>query len=160
MSEYVAKMRQYIGHDTLLLCGASIILETPEGTVLLQKRRDTGLWDYCGGSVEPDEQVEDAARRELREETGLEAGKLELIGVYSGPEYHIRYPNGDDVSYVEIVFRCTDYQGALTPQEEEVKELKYFRPEHLPAAMMPSSRLVLNDYFRKKAEKLSNTGGI
>mgnify|MGYP005804166481 CR=1 FL=1 len=141
-----------MGHETLLLCGANIIAESPEGKILLQKRRDTGLWGYCGGSMEPDERAEDAARRELLEETGLSAGNLELIGVYSGPDFHIRYPNGDDVSYVEIVFRCTDYVGELTPQEEEVTELEYFPLTQLPSEMMPSSQLVLKDYMRKKKE--------
>ena len=44
-----------------------------------------GSYALPGGFVEIGETVEDACRRELREETGVEAGKLRLLGVYSDP---------------------------------------------------------------------------
>ena len=68
-------------------------------TILLQKRSDNHCWGYAGGSVELDEVVEDAAKRELFEETGLIAEKLELFGVFSGKETHYVYPNGDELEY-------------------------------------------------------------
>jgi 8-oxo-dGTP diphosphatase len=58
------------------------------GRVLLVRRKNApfrGRYALPGGFVEVDETVEDACRRELREETGVEAGALRLIGVYSDP---------------------------------------------------------------------------
>ena len=52
------------------------------GEMLLQRRRDNGCWAYPGGSVELDEVVEDAARREVEEEMGLRLGELELWNVF------------------------------------------------------------------------------
>lgn len=49
----------------------------------MQQRQDDGTWSYPGGRVEIDETVEDAARREVLEESGLIVGKLELLGVFS-----------------------------------------------------------------------------
>jgi len=67
------------------------------GKVLLQKRRDNGCWALHGGGVDAGESVEQAAARELFEETGLIANKLELLGVFSGEGMSHTYPNGDQV---------------------------------------------------------------
>lgn len=71
------------------------------------KCADTHEWGYAGGSVEIDETVEDTAKRELFEETGLVAEELELLGVYSGKHMHNIYPNGDEVSNIDIVYVCS-----------------------------------------------------
>ena len=91
---YIMDLRKIVGHRTLLQVGASVIVEDEQGRVLLQKRTDNHCWGYPGGSTELDERVEDAAARELLEETGLTANNLELFGVFSGPELHYTYPNG------------------------------------------------------------------
>ena len=56
-----------------------------------------GVWALPGGFVEVGEKVEDAARRELVEETGLRGDIVELLGVYSDPK---RDPRGHTVSVV------------------------------------------------------------
>ena len=71
MSGYIMDLRKIVGHRPLLQVGASVIVEDEKGRVLLQKRTDNHCWGYPGGSTELDERVEDAAARELREETGL-----------------------------------------------------------------------------------------
>ena len=69
-----------------------------KGRVLLIKRGNPpfqGHYALPGGFVDVGETVEDACRRELLEETGVEARKLTLIGVYSDPG---RDPRGHTAS--------------------------------------------------------------
>ena len=130
---YVSEIRKKIGHDPLMIVGASVIVTDEAGRVLLQHRADNGLWGYHGGCVELGENTEAAARRELLEETGLTAGKMTLLGVFSGPEMRYTYPNGDRASVVDIVYLCSDFSGELRPQPEEVTELRWFAPADIPA---------------------------
>jgi 8-oxo-dGTP diphosphatase len=71
-----------------------------EGRVLLVRRGTPpfkGRWALPGGFVDVGETVEDACRRELMEETGVKAGRLQLLGVYSDPR---RDPRGHTCSVV------------------------------------------------------------
>ena len=70
------------------------------GEVLLIERKNPpfqGEFALPGGFVDVGETVEDACRRELMEETGVTAGELTLVGVYSDPE---RDPRGHTASVV------------------------------------------------------------
>ena len=150
MSEYILDLRKLVGHRPLLQVGASVLLEDEQGRLLLQRRADCHLWGYHGGSVELDEVVEEAARRELWEETGLRAEKMELFGIFSGPELHFTYPNGDEVSNVDHVFLCTAYRGALRPQPDEVEELRFFAWDELPEDTVSMNRPALRTWQERK----------
>ena len=143
-------LRKIVGHRTLLQVGASVIVEDEQGRVLLQKRTDNHCWGYPGGSTELDERVEDAAARELFEETGLVAERLELFGVFSGKELHYIYPNGDEVSNVDIVFICTAYSGVLRRDKEETEALGLFEPGKLPENLSPPIVIPLRTWEKKK----------
>ena len=147
---YIMDLRKLVGHRPLLQVGASVIVEDSQGRVLLQKRTDNHCWGYSGGSTELDERVEDAAARELLEETGLTANSLELFGVFSGKELHYVYPNGDEVSNVDIVFLCKDYSGTLVCQEDECEELCFFTAGQLPENLSPPIVIPLREWERKK----------
>lgn len=143
-------LRKLVGHRTLLQVGASVIVEDSEGRILLQQRADHHSWGYAGGSVELDECVEDTAKRELFEETGLIAEELELLGIYSGKDMHNTYPNGDDVSNIDIVYVCRKYSGTLKSQESEVTALRFFGAEKLPENIFqPNLRAILDWKTRK-----------
>ena len=152
MSEYIMELRKLVGHRPLLQVGASVIVENTHGQVLLQKRADNHCWGYAGGSVELDEVVEEAAKRELFEETGLIANELTLFGVFSGKDTHYIYPNGDEVSNVDIVYLCKSYTGQLICQESEVEELRFFSPEDLPENLSPPIRVPLLRWAESKRE--------
>ena len=147
---YILDLRKLVGHRPLIQVGASVIVEDPMGRVLLQLRSDNHCWGYCGGSIEIDERVEEAAKRELREETGLIAEEIELFGVFSGPELHYVYPNGDEVSNIDIVFLCKHYVGELKPQEGEVEALRFFAPDDIPENLSPPIRPALTKWLERK----------
>ena len=149
MSGYIMDLRSVVGHRPLLQVGASVIVVDAENRVLLQLRSDNHCWSYAGGSVELDEVVEDAAKRELFEETGLIAERLELFGVFSGKETHYVYPNGDEVSNVDIVYVCKEYTGTLKCQEGEVEDLRFFSLNEIPENISNPIRKALNSWIEK-----------
>lgn len=145
---YIMDLRAYVGHRPLIQVGSSVIVEDGQGRVLLQRRTDNGLWCFSSaGSMEPGESAEDTARRELLEETGLTANKLELVGVFSGRLEHAFYPNGDEVYNVEFFYVCRDWGGTLSRQEDEVEELRFFAPDGLPDGLSPGFRRRLPDWL-------------
>ena len=126
MSGYIMDLRKIVGHRTLIQCAASVIIVNESGEILLGKRTDNHKWGYFGGSIEIDEKPEDCAKRELYEESGLTADELTFFMINSGPEAHYIYPNGDEVSNVEIVYVCEKYYGEPEAQKDEIEELRYF----------------------------------
>ncbi len=160
MGDYIMDLRKLVGHRPLLQCGASVIVENEKGELLLQLRADNGCWAYSGGSVEPDEEVMEAARRELFEETGLEALSLSLYGVFSGADMHYVYPNGDEVSNIDIVYVCKNYRGTLLPQAGEVKELHFFPLEALPENLSPPNARALRQYASERLRAKSNEDAV
>ena len=153
MSEYIMDLRKIVGHRPLLQVGASVIVINRSNQMLMQQRTDCGCWGYAGGSVELGESVEQAAKRELLEETGLIASKLELLGVYSGEAMQYTYPNGDKVSNVDIVYVCQEYSGELHRQEAEVSQLKFIDICDLPADIFPPNKPAIDDFLRSVADE-------
>lgn len=145
-------LRRVVGHRPLMMVGASVIVVDRLGRMLMQRRRDNHCWSYAGGAVELDEAVEDAARRELLEETGLIAHELSLYGIFSGPQNHHIYPNGDEVSVVDIVYVCRDYEGRLRPQPDEVEALAFAAPGELPEPLSPPTARIIRAFARDLME--------
>ena len=152
---YIMDLRAVVGHRPLIQVGSCVLVEDARGQVLLQRRSDNRLWDFSSaGSMEPGESAEETARRELLEETGLSAHKLELLGVFSGGEEYAVYPNGDEVYNVSFVYACRDWSGQLKPQAEEVEELRFFSPDNLPEELAGGLRRRLPVFLaEKKAER-------
>ena len=82
--------------------------------------------------METGESFEECARREVREETGLECGKLEYLMELSGKDSFYEYPNGDQVYLACILYVCRDFTGTLKVQEDEVTEQGFFPVDELP----------------------------
>src|SRR6187551_2806398 len=68
-----------------------VIIEVGEGVVLVRRRNPPHGWALPGGFVDPGESVAQAARREAKEETGLDVELTDLLAVYSDPK---RDPRG------------------------------------------------------------------
>jgi 8-oxo-dGTP pyrophosphatase MutT (NUDIX family) len=101
------------------------------GRLLLVKLRDTGQWATIGGAIEPDESPESAAVRETAEEAGVVVAISALRAVIGGPEFRIRYPNGDQTSYVSTVFDGIVTGGIPRPDGEETVDTGWFHPSDL-----------------------------
>ena len=85
-------------YPTRPLVGIGIVVLKPPGEVLLIRRGRApmlGAWGLPGGGQELGETAEEAARRELREETGLSVGEIRLAGnvdsIHRDAEGRIRF---------------------------------------------------------------------
>lgn len=150
MTGYVQFLRNYVGHQPIQMCGAGVLIENERGELLLGLRIDNHCWGTAGGAVELGETVEEAAKREMFEETGLVADELELLGVFSGEDTHYTYPNGDEVYVIDVKFVCRKYHGAMKPQASEVSELKYFSIAELPENISPMERISIKKYIEMR----------
>ncbi|PKM63327.1 MAG: ADP-ribose pyrophosphatase [Firmicutes bacterium HGW-Firmicutes-21] len=150
MVEYLKIIREKLGHMPVVVSAASVIVENAEGEILLQLRNDNKCWAYPGGGINVDETAEDAAVRELYEETGLKANIIQLLNVFSGKDMHHIYPNGDEVSNVDIVYICKDYTGELKPDYLESNELRFFSADNLPDNISPLAVRGLKAYISQR----------
>lgn len=130
--EYYKQIRALIGHRPLMLVGAGVILYRGR-QLLLQKRADDQTWGKHGGIMDYEEVAEDACRREVLEEIGLQVGKLTLFGVYTGSDMTVTYPNGDVTNYTDIVYVSDDFEGVPNLADGEAAELCWFDVDNLPA---------------------------
>ncbi|MGN0998166.1 MAG: NUDIX domain-containing protein [Faecousia sp.] len=138
------------GTPVVVQTGASIIVEDHMGRILMQQRADDGTWSYPGGRVEIDETVEDGARREVREECGLEVGALRLLGVFSGKELNHVYPNGNEVCGVDIVYVSNDFTGHLQSVDGEAKRIGFYPIDALPQPISPMNAKQLQAYLETR----------
>ena len=129
---YIRQMRRQVGHAPLYMTGCSVLLVNEKGELLLQRRRDNGCWAPPGGAMEMGETAETAARRELWEEAGVVAGEMRLMGVYTGEDRYIYYPNGDVCYCTLVCFLCTDYVGDPMQDTDEAAEHRFFAKDCLP----------------------------
>ena len=126
LSGIVRELRAAVGHALLQLPSVSALTFDDNGRLLLIHNSDDRRWAVPGGCVEPNESPEEAVRREMREETGLEVEPGRLVGVFGGPRFRVRYPNGDETSYVTAAFTCSILRGTLRPDGEEALQARFF----------------------------------
>ncbi len=107
--------------------GTTIVPVLPDGRIVMIRRRDTGQWGLPGGVIDWGEDLPTAARRELREETGLELLQIRrLVGVYSAAD---RDPRLHSIS----ILVAADATGDLAPEDTlEVAEVRAFERDRLP----------------------------
>jgi 8-oxo-dGTP diphosphatase len=119
---------------------ADVIAEIGTRIVLIERRNFPFGWAIPGGFVDVGEKVEDAAVRELREETSLEVELRGLLGVYSRPD---RDPRGHTVSVV-YVGRAHGEPRA----DDDAKGIGLFAPDAPPAPLAFDHAAILADYLR------------
>ena len=145
--DYIIQLREYIGHRPILMVGAAILVLDGQNRLLMMKRSDSGYWGLPGGATEPGEVVEDAAKRETLEEVSLEVGEMSLFGVFSGPELYYKYPNGDEVYNVTIIYASHDWHGDVKLNDEHT-EWGWFASNEIPEDVSPPIRPVIDQFKR------------
>ncbi len=133
MSPFVAGLRAKVGTDLLLLPAVALAVFDDRDRLLLARHLDSGAWATIGGAMDPGETPEQAAVRELAEETGLRASIEGLVGVYGGPGFEVTYEDGARASYVVAVFAARLDGGDVVLQEDELVEHGWFDREEAPA---------------------------
>ncbi|WP_108669061.1 NUDIX hydrolase [Peribacillus acanthi] len=146
---YIMDLRKVVGSRPLIMVGACVILLNKNHEILLQLRKDNNCWGLAGGSLEMGETLEQVAKRELWEETGLVANKLQLFNVFSGEKFYYKYPHGDEVYNVVTAYICNDYDGDLVVDESEVQALSFFDLNSLPTNISPPDLPILQEYINK-----------
>ncbi len=121
--DFVLELRKKIDHDPLPLVGVTAIVFRDE-KVLLGKRADNGSWQPVSGIVDPGEEPADAAARECLEEAGIVVRVERLALVHQLDR--ITYANGDQVDYLDLVFRCTWVSGDPHPADGELTEVGWY----------------------------------
>ncbi|HYK73119.1 MAG TPA: NUDIX domain-containing protein [Pseudoneobacillus sp.] len=145
---YIMDLRKIVGSRPLIVSGASVILLDKNNKLLLQLRKDNNCWALAGGSLEPGETLEEVAKRELFEETGLIANNLRLFNIFSGEEFYYKYPHGDEIYNVITTFICTDYSGELRIDNDEVLDLRFFDIHNIPSSISPPDLPVIKEFIK------------
>jgi 8-oxo-dGTP pyrophosphatase MutT (NUDIX family) len=107
------------------------IMLIQDGQVLLVRQTYIPGWFMPGGGVKRGETLEQAARREVREEVGGEMANLCLLGSYT----HF----GEQKSDHNALFLCTDFTFS-GKQDREIAESRFFQLDALPEGLLPGHR--------------------
>lgn len=149
MADYIKWIRSKVGHDTIILNFSGACITNEHGQILLQKRSDKeDIWGLPGGALEIGESAEEAAIREVKEETGLNVKVDSFIGLYS--KYFNEYPNGDKAQAICYLFKCSILNGDLTIDAKETFDLRFFDKDNLPNLYIKQYADMINDFFDNK----------
>jgi 8-oxo-dGTP pyrophosphatase MutT (NUDIX family) len=132
--------------NTIIRTNVAVLVRDRRGQIMLEKRRDCGMWCVPGGRIEPGESIRQTAIREILEETGFQIRITRLLGVYSGPgDRIVKYPD-NVIQSVDILVEAEVVSGILAISSES-EEIKFFSLADLPhiSEIIPPARQVIDD---------------
>ena len=128
-------------HKTPRLTVDGVIVE--KGKILLVRRNIEpfkGYWVFPGGHVEYGERVEDALKREMKEELEIEVKNIRLLTV-EGPAY---YPFGGQDNYnIDICYLVVPVGEPEAVDKSDVAEIDWFDPDKLPDMAFESNVMAI-----------------
>jgi ADP-ribose pyrophosphatase YjhB (NUDIX family) len=124
-----------------LVPSVTAVVRRPDGTLLLVRRSDNGLWALPGGAVDIGESVSQAVTREVEEETGILVRVVGLVGIYSDPRHVIVYDDGEARQQFSLCF-TTEVLGGSLRTSPETSQVLFVGPQDLDELEIhPSMRL-------------------
>lgn len=113
--------------------GAGAWVHDTDGQVLLVQRRGEERWEEPGGKHEPGETLEETARREAREEAGIECEPVDIAQAHRITVRCERPDGRPDIEQVFVIFRATYTGGKPEPREGEIATVRWWdhHPENL-----------------------------
>ena len=123
------------------------IIERDDKLLLVRRKKDPfkGSLSFPGGKVDEGEKVEDALKRELKEETNFDIEPTDILGVYSDPS---RDPRGHRVS---ITFIATIKSGEAKAADDA--ESIVWLPINEQQDLAFDHNKILKDYLQWKKTK-------
>ena len=141
--DYIHDLRKVIGPRKIILnCAGALIIK--DDKILCQRRTDNGKWGLIGGLVEMNETYEQAALREVREETGLEVKLDSFLGIFHN--HNMVWSNGDAAHVISAMFTASIISGEPRIDEESY-ELRFFGKDEIPELFAEDHIASLNAYF-------------
>ncbi|MEU9793093.1 NUDIX domain-containing protein [Streptomyces sparsogenes] len=135
-----------------LVVAASAVVTDETGRILLQRRRDNGLWALPGGGMDMTESLPGTAVREVKEETGLEVEITGLVGTYTDPRHVIAYTDGEVRRQFNVCFTARVVGGQLAISEEST-ELRFVPPGELADLPMHHAQRLRLRHFLEHREQ-------
>lgn len=119
-----------------------IIIEMPEGIVLIERKNEPHGWAIPGGFIDYGESAEAAAVREAREETDLDVRLIRQFHTYSDPK---RDPRFHTISTVFIA-----RAKGMPKAGDDAKGIGVFAKGNLPSPICFDHSAILDDYFSRR----------
>jgi len=129
-----------------LVPAASAVVVDDAGRILLQRRRDNGMWALPGGAMNFGESLPDCAVRETLEETGYDVEITGIVGTYTNPRHVFAYDDGEVRQEFSICFLARPVGGHIAVSDEST-DVRWFTPAEVnDLPMVPSIRKRVNDW--------------
>ena len=137
--DYIHELRKEIGPRKIILnCAGAVIVR--EGKILFQRRTDNGKWGLIGGLVEMNETYEQAALREIREETGCSCMEIRELGIVEENRGTLDYTQ---INYYFLVLAQREGECCLTEAEKENAAAVQWHP------LKKAADLITNQKFER-----------
>ncbi len=148
VGSHLWSIRQKFGSGPLLYPGAMALIFNEQKQLLLGWREEFQEWTAFGGGMELGERITEALAREMNEELGITITSPQFIGVLSGPEYTINYPNGDILQSVMIVFIVhIPSTSQVRVDHDEHSQLEWYDLAKLPVSLHKNTQAALKVFY-------------